>query len=343
MDKKKFEERTILDGRCDVAVCNEDYFENPIDVYFYKQRQHDILSLEEIIQLIDRFKKDNDKHARDLIIKHNMRLLFHTAKSFHWSRLSIHDLMQEGVFGLIKAVERFDASKGVRFSVFATECVRQAMQFMILNYNSLVYLPYHAFRLRWKILRSVEFLSNNYYHSPTIEEIAEHAQESVNVVIKSLFMHDVSDVSLDGIGVKKSYSEEKVLYDFIPDINLVRPDTFFETKEFMEELVYQVERVFSFVEKISTPRNFIIFKKRYKFRAYSSSCKNDKPFRMESLEKIAKEFDLTFTRVRHILREIWRRIEQTSMKIDEKHFLDCFYTINDLEKIISVNSGVFEA
>lgn len=162
--------------------------------------------------------KNGDKVARTVLINSNLRLIMSIAKHYHVTHLTFLELIQEGVFGLIKAIDKFDQSKGYKFSTYATYWIRQAIALAIGNTDRSIRMPIHKVELLNKVWRFSGEYEKNYGTEPSLEKIAEHVEVPVKKLEELLNIEEV--ISLETV-VNNHLSErrESNLKNFLADNN----------------------------------------------------------------------------------------------------------------------------
>jgi RNA polymerase primary sigma factor len=137
--------------------------------------RHRLLSAAEEIELAKRIER-GDQDAKDRMVSSNLRLVVSIAKHYQGHRISLLDLIQEGVLGLIRAAEKFDHRRGYKFSTYATWWIRQAIERGIANKSRTIRVPVHILQRERKILRAEQALAAELGHQPSDEDVAEAAE-----------------------------------------------------------------------------------------------------------------------------------------------------------------------
>ena len=162
----------------DSTYVNGDLVESTTDalqLFLNEMGKYKLLTADEEVELAKRIER-GDKAAKDLMINSNLRLVVSIAKKYQGHGLTLLDLIQEGIIGLIRAVEKFDWRRGYKFSTYATWWIRQAVQRGVANKAREIRIPVHIVDRERKIARVERELSAKLGRVPTEEEVAKHAK-----------------------------------------------------------------------------------------------------------------------------------------------------------------------
>jgi RNA polymerase primary sigma factor len=146
-----------------------------LQLFLNEAGRYRLLTAEEEVELAKRIER-GDKEAKDLMINSNLRLVVSIAKRYQGHGLSLLDLIQEGIIGLIRAVEKFDYRKGFKFSTYATWWIRQAVQRGVANKSRTIRIPVHIVEREQKIARAERELVVKLGRQPTDQELAKAAK-----------------------------------------------------------------------------------------------------------------------------------------------------------------------
>jgi RNA polymerase primary sigma factor len=160
---------TYVNG--DLAVATTD----ALQLFLNEAGRYPLLTAAEEVELSKRIER-GDKEAKDLMVNSNLRLVVSIAKRYQGHGLSLLDLIQEGIIGLIRAVEKFDYRKGFKFSTYATWWIRQAVQRGVANKSRTIRIPVHIVEREQKIARAERDLLTRLGRAPTEAEIAKAAK-----------------------------------------------------------------------------------------------------------------------------------------------------------------------
>jgi RNA polymerase primary sigma factor len=163
-------------------VRGDDFASNTTDamqLFLNEVRRHPLLTAEDEVRLT-KLVEQGDKDAKDQMINSNLRLVVSLAKKYQGNDLPLLDLIQEGILGLIRAVEKFDWRKGFKFSTYATFWIRQAIQRGIANKARTIRIPVHIGQRERKVARIERELHSRLGRQPTDEEVAKEAEISVD-------------------------------------------------------------------------------------------------------------------------------------------------------------------
>ncbi len=160
---------TYVNGDLTVATTDA------LQLFLNEAGRYELLTAAEEVELAKRIER-GDKEAKDLMVNSNLRLVVSIAKRYQGHGLSLLDLIQEGIIGLIRAAEKFDHRKGFKFSTYATWWIRQAVQRGVANKSRTIRMPVHIVEREQKIVRAERKLLPELGRTPTDEELADESK-----------------------------------------------------------------------------------------------------------------------------------------------------------------------
>jgi len=272
---------------------------DPVRMYLKEIGRVQLLSSEEEIELAMRIA-EGDEAAKKRLVEANLRLVVSIAKRYMGRGMSLLDLIQEGNLGLIKAVEKFDCSKGFKFSTYATWWIRQAITRAIADQSRIIRLPVHMSEFIGRVRKASAQLLNENGFEPTANQIAERLGVPVERV-REVMRTSQEPVSLDTpIGEE----EDSHLGDFIEDETILTPDEAAANVMLREQL----DAVLSTL----TEREVQIIRLRFGLEDGHS----------HTLEDVGARFNVTRERIRQIEAKALRKIRHPSRSKKLKDFLN---------------------
>jgi len=248
-----------------------------IKIYLKQISNTPLLSQEEEIKLAKKMSQ-GDIDARSKLIEHNLRLVVSIAKRYCGCGMSFLDLIQEGNLGLMRAAEKYDYTKGYRFSTCATWWIRQGISRALSDQSRTIRIPVHIMEVLGKIKKIIPILIQDLGRTPTDEEIAEKLKIDVEKVKDTLSFSDIPS-SLD---VPVGEDEDAEVGDLVADTKIETP---------WEHILKQVnEQIINEVFSTLTPREAVILKKRFGLNGEDA----------QTLEDIGKELNLSRERIRQL-------------------------------------------
>ena len=273
--------------------------DDPVKVYLKEIGRVPLLSPDEEVELARRIM-DGDESAKQRLSEANLRLVVSIAKRYVGRGMSFLDLIQEGNLGLIKAVEKFDYTKGFKFSTYATWWIRQAITRAIADQARTIRIPVHMVETINKVKKTSSILLHKNGHEPTAEEIAEELGLEVSRV------REIMRVAQEPVSLETPIGEEEDshLGDFIPDDEAPAPADAASHMLLKETLTGVLETL--------TPREAKVLRLRF-------GLEDGRP---RTLEEVGKEFDVTRERIRQIEAKALRKLRHPSRSKRLKDFLD---------------------
>ena len=273
--------------------------DDPVKVYLKEIGRVPLLTNEEEQELSERMAQ-GDVQARKRLSEANLRLVVSIAKRYVGRGMQFLDLIQEGNLGLIKAVEKFDHTKGFKFSTYATWWIRQAITRAIADQARTIRIPVHMVETINKVKKVSSQLLHKNGHEPSAEEIAAELDMSVDKV------REILRVSQEPVSLETPIGEEEDshLGDFIPDDDAPVPAEAASQTLLKEQLAD--------VLKTLTPREEKVLRLRF-------GLDDGRP---RTLEEVGKEFNVTRERIRQIEAKALRKLRHPSRSKKLRDFLD---------------------
>ncbi len=276
--------------------------DDPVKVYLKEIGRVPLLSPDEEIQLALAIQKGGPEgeRAKQRLSEANLRLVVSIAKRYVGRGMQFLDLIQEGNLGLIKAVEKFDHTKGFKFSTYATWWIRQAITRAIADQARTIRIPVHMVETINKVKKVSSQLLHENGHEPSAEEIAERLDMPVDKV------REIMRVAQEPVSLETPIGEEEDshLGDFIPDDEAPVPAEAASQTLLKEQLAD--------VLKTLTPREEEVLRLRF-------GLKDGRP---RTLEEVGKVFNVTRERIRQIEAKALRKLRHPSRSKKLRDFLD---------------------
>ena len=303
-----FVPETAIDFPLDVNL-NEDLeaslstegisIDDPVKVYLKEIGRVPLLSAEEEIELATRMGQ-GDNYARKRLSEANLRLVVSIAKRYVGRGMQFLDLIQEGNLGLIKAVEKFDYTKGFKFSTYATWWIRQAITRAIADQARTIRIPVHMVETINKVKKVTSQLLHKNGHDPSAEEIAAELDMPVDKV------REIMRVAQEPVSLETPIGEEEDshLGDFIQDDDAPAPAEVASNTLLKEQMGDVLGTLTDREEKVL----------RLRFGLEDG--------RSRTLEEVGKEFNVTRERIRQIEAKALRKLRHPSRSKRLKDFLD---------------------
>ena len=270
--------------------------DDPVKVYLKDIGRVPLLSPEEEIELAIRIE-NNDKEAKEILTKANLRLVVSIAKKYVGRGMMFLDLIQEGNLGLIKAVDKFDHSKGFKFSTYATWWIRQSITRAIADQGRTIRIPVHMVETINKVKKASNMLLHRDGKEPTPEDIAKELGLSVDKV------REILRISQEPVSLETPIGEEEDshLGDFIPDEDALSPAD-------AAAMTFLKAKVNEVLETL-TPREAEVLRLRFGLGEGTP----------QTLEEVGKAFNVTRERIRQIEAKALRKLRHPSRS---KHLKD---------------------
>ena len=273
--------------------------DDPVRMYLREIGKIPLLSFDEELELAKRVI-NGDEEAKQKLAESNLRLVVSIAKKYVGRGMLFLDLIQEGNMGLIKAVEKFDYTKGYKFSTYATWWIRQAITRAIADQARTIRIPVHMVETINKLIRTSRHLLQQLGREPTPEEIAQEMEIPVEKVM------EIQKIAQDPVSLETPIGEEddSHLGDFIQDEDSPAPQdsaAYTLLKEQLEEVMNTL-----------TPREAKVLKLRFGLE----------DGRARTLEEVGREFQVTRERIRQIEAKALRKLRHPSRSKKLKDYMN---------------------
>ena len=272
--------------------------DDPVRMYLKEIGKIPLLTAERETYLAEQITLGN-KEAKDELIEANLRLVVSIAKRHVGKGMYFLDLIQEGNLGLIKAVEKFDYSKGYKFSTYATWWIRQAITRAIADQARTIRIPVHMVETIHKVSRTARQLLQEYGREPTTDEIAERLGMTAEKV------REIMKIAQDPVSLETPIGEEEDshLGDFVEDNDSPAPSDSASYSLLREQLCN--------ILRTLTPREEQVIKLRF-------GLEDGRP---RTLEEVGKQFQITRERIRQIEAKALRKLRHPSRSKTLKDYL----------------------
>ena len=279
-----------------MAADPKSVIDDPVKVYLKDIGRVPLLTPEEEIDLAIRIA-NNDREAKEILTKANLRLVVSIAKRYVGRGMMFLDLIQEGNLGLIKAVDKFDHTKGFKFSTYATWWIRQAITRAIADQGRTIRIPVHMVETINKVKKTSNMLLHRDGKDPSPEDIAKELGMPTDKV------RDILRISQEPVSLETPIGEEEDshLGDFIPDEDALSPAD-------AAAMTFLKSKVNEVLETL-TPREAEVLRLRFGLRDGTP----------QTLEEVGKAFNVTRERIRQIEAKALRKLRHPSRS---KHLKD---------------------
>ena len=283
----------------DSTIAKELTINDPVRMYLKEIGKISLLSTEEELDLSIKVANGDEEAAR-MLAESNLRLVVSIAKRYVGRGLLFLDLIQEGNIGLMKAVEKFDVTKGYKFSTYATWWIRQAITRALADQARTIRVPVHMVETINKMVRIQRQMTLELNREPTDEELAKKMNLSVDKV------REVIKISQDPVSLETPIGEEddSHLGDFLKDESSLSPEEYTENEILKEE----IKQVLMSLQ----PREQEVLELR--FGLTDGTC--------HTLEDVGKRFNVTRERIRQIEAKALRKLRHPSRAKKLRDFLD---------------------
>ncbi len=299
LEKDLADDEEDVDADIDLSMPEGVSIDDPVRMYLKEIGKVNLLSADEEVQLA-KLMAEGDDEAKRRLAEANLRLVVSIAKRYVGRGMLFLDLIQEGNLGLIKAVEKFDYTKGYKFSTYATWWIRQAITRAIADQARTIRIPVHMVETINKLIRVSRQLLQQYGRDPLPEEVAREMDISEDKV------REIIKIAQEPVSLETPIGEEEDshLGDFIPDDDAPAPAEAAAFTLLKEQLMDVLDTL--------TPREEKVLRLRFGLD----------DGRARTLEEVGKEFMVTRERIRQIEAKALRKLRHPSRSKKLRDFLD---------------------
>ena len=292
-------EEEIVETEAEIIADSNYSTDDPVRMYLKEIGKVPLLTADEEVELATKMS-EGDEEAKRRMAEANLRLVVSIAKRYVGRGMLFLDLIQEGNLGLIKAVEKFDYTKGYKFSTYATWWIRQAITRAIADQARTIRIPVHMVETINKVIRVSRQILQELGHDPSAEEIAKEMGMPVEKV------RDILKIAQEPVSLETPIGEEEDshLGDFIPDEDASEPSEAASFSLLKEQLMEVLDTL--------TPREKKVLELRFGIV----------DGRTRTLEEVGKEFNVTRERIRQIEAKALRKLRHPSRSRKLKDFLN---------------------
>ncbi len=301
MDSEDVEEiQTVELESLESYSSNTSRINDPVKMYLKEIGRVPLLNPEDEPEIARRIQA-GDEEAKRILISANLRLVVSIAKKYVGRGMLFLDLIQEGNMGLVKAVEKFDYTKGFKFSTYATWWIRQAITRAIADQARTIRIPVHMVETINNLTRIQRQLVQDLGREPTAEEIAAKMENITPEKVR-----EIQKIALEPVSLETPIGEEddSHLGDFIEDENALSPDQYANNELLKDEINMVLQGLTEREEKVL----------RLRFGLYDG--------RTRTLEEVGKEFNVTRERIRQIEAKALRKLKHPTRSKRLRDFVD---------------------
>ena len=297
--ERELDEIQSNEDEIDLTVPEGIGLDDPVRMYLKEIGKVPLLSAQEEIELAERMQT-GDERAKKRLAEANLRLVVSIAKRYVGRGMLFLDLIQEGNLGLIKAVEKFDYTKGYKFSTYATWWIRQAITRSVADQARTIRIPVHMVETINKLIRVSRQLLQEKGREPHVDEIAVAMNMSEDKV------REIMKIAQEPVSLETPIGEEEdsILGDFIPDSDAPAPEDKAAYMLLREQLIDVLDSL--------TAREAKVLKLRFGLE----------DGRARTLEEVGGEFNVTRERIRQIEAKALRKLRHPSRSRKLKDFLE---------------------